>query len=226
MRRAGAKAPAAGPALRLDVQVDDASGTGSRHFEPMVGTIDADLLEPECFDEEGFLFAHVANRQHRAKETARPCVSRNLGRRPWISVVAALLDHLEEQSGRMPHAQVLRAESFLHAAVFGAVAIEVLSPERDRSVRNGVAGAGELTGAGAPRLARVRKTGRDGTHVGIGVAVIEVIDGNVSVHQDGLLDQPLAEYLSEEVDVLLRAAGAQRDVVNALNQALHGSSSS
>jgi hypothetical protein len=84
MRRAGAKAPASGRALRLDVQVDDPSGTGSRHFESMVGTIDADLLEAERVDEERFLFAHVANRQHGPKEAARPGVSRDLGRRPRI----------------------------------------------------------------------------------------------------------------------------------------------
>src|SRR4029077_2834028 len=126
MRRAGAKTPAAGRALRLHMQVDDASGTGSRHFEPMIGTIDADLLKPERFDEEGFLFARIAHRQHRAKETACPRVSRNRGGRPRSSLVAALPDHLGEQSGRMPHAQILRAESFLHAAVFGTVAIEVL----------------------------------------------------------------------------------------------------
>src|SRR5439155_6898265 len=40
MRRAGAKAPAPGRTFRLDVQVDDPSGTGSRHFESMVGTIE------------------------------------------------------------------------------------------------------------------------------------------------------------------------------------------
>ena len=122
----------------------------------------------------------------------------------------------------MPHPQVLRAESFLHAAVFGPVPIEVLFPKRDRSVRNGVAGAGQLARPGASRLPRVRKTRSDRTDVGVGVAVVEVIDGDVSIHQDGLLDQPLPEYLGKEVDILLRAAGAQRDVVNALHQALHG----
>src|SRR5207247_7524391 len=121
MRRAGAKSPAAGSALRLDMQIDDASGTGSRDFEPMVGTVDADLLEPERFDEEGFLLAHVANRQHRTEEAARPGVSWNLGCRPRIPVVPALLDHFEEQPCGMPHAEILRAESLLHATVFGAV---------------------------------------------------------------------------------------------------------
>ena len=122
----------------------------------------------------------------------------------------------------MPHPQILRAESFLHAAVFGPVPIEVLFPKRDRSVRNGVAGARQLARPGAPRLPRVRKTRRDRTDVGVGIAVVEVIDGDVSIHQDGLLDQPLPEYLGKEVDILLRAAGAQRDVVNALHEACHG----
>src|SRR5213076_1809119 len=62
MGRAGAKAPASSRPLRFEVQVDDAPGTGSLHFEPMVRTIDADLAEPERVDEERFLVAHVANR--------------------------------------------------------------------------------------------------------------------------------------------------------------------
>src|SRR5262245_25901053 len=222
MRRAGAEAPAAGPALGLDVQVDDAPRTGARRFEAMIGSVDADLLESERFDEERLLLARVANRQHRAKEAASSGVSRDLSCRPRIPVVAALLDHFEEQPDGMPHPQILRAESFLHAAVFGLVAIEVIVPERDRSVRNGVAGTGQLAGPGAPRLPRVRKTRGDRTDVGVGIAVIEVIDRDVAIHQNGLLDQPLPENLSEEVDILLRAAGAQRDVVHTLHEACHG----
>src|SRR6185436_6313068 len=116
MRRAGAKAPASGRALGLDVEVDDPSGTGSRHFESMVGTIDAELPEAERVDEERFLFAHVAHREHGPEEAARPGVSRDLGRRPRASAVSALLDHLEEQSGGMPDSQILRAEPFLYVA--------------------------------------------------------------------------------------------------------------
>src|SRR3989442_13456237 len=222
MRRAGAKAPASRRPLRLDVQVDDASRTGSLHFEPVVGTIDADLAEPERVDEERFLVAHVAHRQHGPKETACPDVSGDLRRRPRISLVLALLNHFEEQPCGMPYPQILRANPFLHATVFGPVPIEVLFPERDRSVRNRIADAGQLARAGSPRLARVRKTRGDGTHVGIGISVVEVIDGDASIHQDGLLDQPLPEYLGKEVDILLCAAGAQRDVVNALHETFHG----
>ena len=62
----------------------------------------------------------------------------------------------------MLHTQVLRAESFLHATVFGPVAIDVLLPERDRPIRRGIfLVQDELAGPGAPRLARVRKTGGD-----------------------------------------------------------------
>src|SRR5207248_5557543 len=81
-----------------------------------------------------------------------------------------------------------------------------------------------LTGAGAARLARVRKAGGDRADVGIRVPVVEVINGNAAIHQDGLFDQSLPEHLGEEIDVLLRAAGAQRDVVHALQETRHGSS--
>src|SRR5262249_7265654 len=165
-------------------------------------------------------------RQHRSKEAACRDVLRDLLRRPRVSVVAALFDHFEEQSGRMPGSQVLRAESLLHAAVVDAVPIEMLLPERTGARRNRVAGARELARAGAARLARVGKTGGDGADVGVAVPVIEVVDRDVAVHQDGLLHQPLCENRGEEIDILLRAAGAQRDVVNVLNQALHSSSSS
>src|SRR2546429_5335717 len=59
-------------------------------------------------DEERFLVAHATNRQYRTKEAARPGVSWDLRRCPRISVVTALLDHFEEQSDGMPHAQILR----------------------------------------------------------------------------------------------------------------------
>src|SRR5262249_31635826 len=162
----------------LDVQIDDASGTGSLHVETMVRTIDAGLAKPERVDEEGFLIAHVANRQHSPKEAARSHVSRDLGRRPRRSFVRALLDHLEEESSRMPYSEVLRAKPFLHTTVFGAMPVEVLFPERDRADRNGVTGARQLAGPCASRLSRVRKAGGNRTHVGIAISVVEVIDGH------------------------------------------------
>src|SRR5262249_53751102 len=199
MGRAGAEAPASRRPLRLDVQIDDASGTGSRDLEAMVRAVDANLAEAERVDEKRFLVAHVANRQHSPEEAAGPDVPRDLRRRPRIPVVCALLDHFEEQSGWMPDAQISRAEPFLHTAVLGAMPIEVLFPERDRARRNGVTGAGQLTGPGATRLPRVRETRGDRADVRVAIAVVEVIDRNAPIHQDGLLDHALPEYLREEI---------------------------
>src|SRR5262245_41602901 len=106
MRRAGAEAPASRRPLRLDVQVEVASSAGALHFEAMIGTVDADLAEPERVDEERLLVTHVANRQHRPEEAARPDVSRDLRRRPGIPVVVALLNHFEQQPRRMPYPQI------------------------------------------------------------------------------------------------------------------------
>ena len=50
--------------------------TGSRHLEPMIRAVDADLPEAERVDEERFLIAHVAHRQHGAEEAARRDVPR------------------------------------------------------------------------------------------------------------------------------------------------------
>ena len=48
-----------------------------------------------------------------------------------------------------------------------------------------------------------------------------------AVEQDSLLDQSQAQHLCEKVDVVLRAAGAQRDVMEAIDNRLrHGSSPS
>src|SRR5262249_41407204 len=104
-----------------------------------------------------------------------------------MSVVRALLDHLEEESGRMPYAQVLRVKPFLHTTVFGVMSVDVFFPERDRADRNSVTGARELAGPGASRFTRVRKAGGNRTHIGVRISVVEVIDRDASVHQDGLL---------------------------------------
>src|SRR5262249_56055552 len=101
----------------------------------------------------------------------------------------------------------------LWSASFGGVGgMEVFLPEGNRARRHGVAGARELSRSHPARLARIRKAGGDRADICVAVSVIEVIDGDVAVHQHGLLDHPLPEDAGEEVDVLLRAAGAQRDV--------------
>src|SRR5438067_5866945 len=162
MSRAGAEAPASGRPLRFEVQVDDASGAVPRDLEPMIGSIDAYLAEAERVDEERFLLAHVTHRQHRPEEAARRDVSGDLRRRPRIPDVAALFDHLEEEPRWMTRPQVLRPEPLLDAAVVGAVAFEVVLPERNRANRHRIARARELAGAGAAGLARIRKTRGDG----------------------------------------------------------------
>ena len=45
-----------------------------------------------------------------------------------------------------------------------------------------------------------------------------------AVEEDGLLDQPLSQHLGQEIDVLLRATRAQRNVMNADDRIFHGPS--
>ena len=207
------------------VQIDEAAGAGARNLESMIRAVHADFPEAERVDEERLLIAHVAHRQHGAEEAACRDVPAHLFRRPGIALVARVLDHLEQQSGRMAHAQVLGAKPLLNAAVLGAVRLAVRLPERRRPQRDRIAGAGKLAGAGATRLARVRKCRGNGAHVGVAVPVIQVVDRDGAVHQHRLLHEALAEHLGEEVQIFLCASGTQRDVMNALHEGLHGSSS-
>ena len=88
------------------------------------------FLKPSASTKNDFLFAHVAHRQHRAKEPVRSHVlagspSSSTGRR----LSARILNHFEQEAGGMAEANVLRAESFLNAAVLDPMVIEVRLPE-------------------------------------------------------------------------------------------------
>src|SRR5204862_2406319 len=97
-----------------------------------VWTVHADLSKAERVDEKRFLIANVAHRQYGAEEAARPDVPAHLFRRPGITLIARVLDHLEEQSRRMAHANVLGAKPLLDAAMLGTASVEVRLPERGR----------------------------------------------------------------------------------------------
>src|SRR5688572_26655133 len=71
MDRSGAEAPAAAGAVRFVKQIDDARPAASRNFEPVVRTVDADLSETKRLGQERFLFADIADREHRGEESAR-----------------------------------------------------------------------------------------------------------------------------------------------------------
>src|SRR5829696_1168789 len=101
MRSARAKAPTAWRPVRLMMQVDVAARTCAGDFEAMIGTVDADLLEPESLDEERLLLAHVADRQHRTKESVRAHVCADLLGRPRLPLVGRIFDDLEQQTHRM-----------------------------------------------------------------------------------------------------------------------------
>ena len=157
MRRPGAEAPASGIPVRFVVQIHDPAGAGAWNFESMIRAVDSDLPEAERVDEKRFLIANVAHRQHGAEKAARPDVPAHLLRRPGMALIARVLDHLEEESGRMAHAKVLGAKPLLHAAMLRAVSVEVRLPERRRPLRDRITGGGKLARTGATRLARVRK---------------------------------------------------------------------
>jgi hypothetical protein len=60
----------------------------------------------------------------------------------------------------------------------------------------------------------IGKSRHHGAGLGVRVGVVEMVMRITAVEPNSLLDQPLAHDSGEEIDILLRAAGARREVVN------------
>ena len=183
----------------------------------MIGTVGAGLAESERVDEEPLLLHDLPHRQHRSVESARRHVGTDFFRRPAVSRIVAVFDDFHEQTRRMPEADERLAEALLDAAVIDVVARQVIGPERQRTFRHRVGGRRDLSGAWPSRNPSVGERRQNRSDFRVGVRVIQMVVRVSAVEQDGLFDQPKAEHLREEVDVFLRAAGAERDVVDAAN---------
>src|SRR5207247_3561840 len=86
-------------------------------LEPMIGTVDTGLPETERFDEEAFLFFDLAHRQDGAMEAARGRLRIDLVGRPPRARVVRVLDHLEQQAGRVLESDERLPEALLNPAV-------------------------------------------------------------------------------------------------------------
>ncbi|MCY1177464.1 hypothetical protein D9M73_177740 [compost metagenome] len=97
---------------------------------------------------------------------------------------------------------------------------ETIPPEIQGAFRNGIVDDPDLPRP-RPRLhppLPEGKRGHQGTHVPLGVAVIQVVDGFIAVEQDCLLDQALPQQFHVEVHILLRAGNADGQMVKAFYQ--------
>ena len=125
----------------------------------------------------------------------------------------------------MPESDERLPESLGDRILVHLVPFEMLFPERQRSLGDGKSRGGHLTRARPPRLAAVRKRRHDGAGLQIGVRVVQVIDGNRSVHQNGLFRHAQPYYLREKIHVFLCAARTSRDVMVTSQGIFHSFSS-
>jgi hypothetical protein len=98
---------------------------------------------------------------------------------------------------------------------------EVIVPERRGAVGHRIRSDRDLAGTRTAAPAAVGKRGGNRSDLSVSVSPIEVIDRDPPVHQHCLLDEPLPEDLRVKIQILLCRAGAQRDVVDALNEGGH-----
>src|SRR5262249_52837395 len=121
--------------------------------------------------------------------------------------------HFEFKSARMREPYVLLSKALLESRVPNFESREVFHPKRKRSF-----GHAECRGLDLPRafpagLPAVREARHHGTGLDIRVGVVEVVNGNLAVHQDGLFRHAKTHNSREEIDILLRSARAEGDVV-------------
>ena len=190
----------------------------------MIGTVDAGLPEAERFDEEPFFFFDLAHRQDGTMEAARGNLRVDLVGRPAGARVVRILDHFQQQAGRMREPDERLSEALQNPAVLDLVPVQMVLPEWQRAFRHRVGGGRDLARTRSTRDPPIRKRRQDQSDLGVRVAVVEVVVRVAAIEEDRLLDQPQAEHLRDEVDVLLRAVRAQRDVVQAFHEIRHVSS--
>src|SRR5215469_15545815 len=120
---------------------------------------------------------------------------------------------------RKPHICV--SESFLRSAVRYVVFLQVIDPERNRSLRHGVCRRLNLSRTLSAGYALVRKRRHHRARLGIRVCVVQVVVCVATVKQNRLLDESLSDYLRKKVDIFLCPAGTHRNVVYACNRVVH-----
>src|SRR6266581_3993187 len=113
----------------------------------------------------------------------------------------------------MPEPDERLAETLLDSTVLDGVATQMIDPEGQRALRYRKHRRRNLSGAGPSRYAAIRKHCHHRPDIGVRVRIVQMVMGVPAVEQNGLLDQAQTQYRGEEVDILLRAACAQRDVM-------------
>src|SRR2546425_6908575 len=104
------------------------------HFESMIRAVSARLAESQRMDEEPFLLGCVLDRQHGYVESAQRDVRADFVGRPARPRVVRVFVDLEEQTGRVPGAEVLLSEPPLNRSEFYVLTIQGCHPERRQAI--------------------------------------------------------------------------------------------
>src|SRR5262249_52025635 len=143
-----------------------------------------------------------------------------VGRVVGVARVGLDADQLVGDAARVREADALLAEA-REDLVLDALLVEAVGPEADRVGRDrqhqrlGLVRAALAHPAGLP----VRERRQQRARVADLVAVVEVVDRDLAVEEDGLLHALQAEQPDVEVVVLLRSAYAEGQVVGTANRA-------
>jgi hypothetical protein len=177
----------------------------------------ADVLGAERAAQEVVHRLRLADRGGRAVRAADRVLERHVAAVPRLAVIGLGLAHeFVRDPGGMREPEALGAEALglggLHPG-----GTQAIRPVADRVRGHGDADGPELVGpapAHPSRLA-VGEAREDRREVADPVGVVEVVDRDLAVEEDGLLDAAEAEQADVEVVILLRAADAERQVMGA-----------
>ena len=200
------------------------SWTAGAHLEAVKLAFMAGLAEAQSFREKALAFGHLSHREDRSIKAAHGLTGADLFRCPALPVVIRVFEDFERQSSRVLESDVLLTEALLNAGVLNLVLIEMVFPERQRAFGRRIRSGRDLARALTSSLLAVGERSHHRAWLGVRIGVVQMVDRNGAVHQNGLLDHPQTDYLREKIDVLLGSACTRGDVVDACYVILHRSS--
>src|SRR5580704_13191087 len=178
-----AKGPASRGAIRFVQQRYRLVGAARSGFESMILSIHTGLTEAQCVDEKALGFLDLAHGKHRAVKSMCRLGPGDLRSGPALALVGLVFDNLERQSSGMPESDERLSESFGDRILVHVVPLEMLFPERQRSLGHSKRRGGYLSRARAARLTAIRKRRHHRTRLQVGIRVVQMINGKGPVHQ-------------------------------------------
>src|SRR5580704_7657440 len=217
----GAERPASGRAIRVMLEDQSTAWPSGSNFKPMIRAFLAGLAKAKSLGKETLAFGDLPHGEDGAIESPDGFTAPDLVGGPAFPVVVRFFEYFEGQSRRMLESNEFLAEPFLNAGVRSLMPIELIFPERQGSLRRRISCRGDLARALTPLFLAVGEGGHHRTRLGVLVGIVQVVNRNLAIHEDGLLHHAQAKNLGEKVDILLGSAGTRGDVVDACYWVVH-----